>query len=104
MTIKVLLSIAILDTILLIFAVFHFWMGKKIRGYAIPIIKTGIAPKGSGFFGHPPNDVKVPRWIGYLGLYYGATYGYLAGWILLLMMPVLSVLLIYIDLFIVISN
>jgi len=103
MTISVFLLVIIIDVMLLSAAIFHFWISKRVRRFAVPIIKTGIAPKGSGFYGQPYEDMKVHRVIGYAYLY-GVIYGYLAGWILLLMMPILSVLLIYIDLFIVISN
>ncbi len=99
MTIKVLLVVLILDVTLWIIGILHLWMSKRLHRFAMPIIKTGIAEKGSGFFGRPYEDTKVHRVLGYVFLY-GVIYWYVIGWVFLLMIPIISVGLLYLDLFI----
>ena len=99
MTLRVVIIVFALDIILLLLGIFHLWMSKRLRRFAVPIIRTGIAPKGSGFHGQPEEDKEVHRAIGYFFMY-GVIYWYVAGWFLLLMIPILSVGVLYLDLFI----
>jgi hypothetical protein len=98
MTVRIVIGILVLDITLLMAGIYLLWIGKRMRAFAMPIIKTGIAAKGSGFHGRPEEDTEIHRAMGYAYLC-GAIFLYVAGWFLLLMIPIIAVRLIYLYLF-----
>lgn len=88
------LTLCTANTIFLVMAIVSFIIGRRILLSSKSILKTGIAPKGSGFGGLPEKDIKTHKGIGCLFLYLAICW-YLASVIFVYSIFVFTIIVVY---------